>query len=83
MTWTFLTENWETAEGLFADYFPHAGKLARPLSVSDLAEVLTSLAESHDLTISETAELLDDLAMTTVAHTRYVNEVTHKIVASS
>lgn len=83
MTWTFFTDNWGATEDLLADYFPHAGDLERPMSVTEFTAFLTHLAEGHDLTLAETAELLDDLAMTALAHARYVSDVTQRIVASS
>lgn len=83
MTWTFFTDHWSDACELLSDYFPNAGDLTRPFSVMDMTDMLTHLSTAHDLTLSETAELLDDLAMTALAHGRYVNDVTHKMVASS
>lgn len=83
MTWTILFENWTEIENLIVDYFPHAGRVTPPNSLSDLTEFIAHLAQTHELTMSEAAELLDDLAMTAWANAHYTNEVPHKMVASS
>ncbi len=83
MTWTFLTDNWADATARLADVFPHAGELSQPHSLSDLTTFLMDLADRHDLTLSEAAELLDDVALMARGTAHYASEVTHKIVASS
>ena len=83
MIWTFLTDNWTEATSRLAESFPNAGDLSQPQSLSDLTAFLTDLADRHDLTLSEAAELLDDLSLMACGTARYASEVTHKIVASS
>jgi hypothetical protein len=83
MIWTFLTENWAEATARLAESFPHAGELSQPQSLSDLTAFLMDIADRHDLTLFEAAELLDDLALMASSTARYASEVTHKIVASS
>ena len=83
MTWSFITDNWSDITDLFSEYFPNAAAVTCPHGVADLTTLIATLAREHELTVGETAELLDDLVMTAWANSRYVSDVTHKMVASS
>ena len=83
MSWAVFEENWSHTERLIADAFPHAKPVKRPVCLTDLAELLRDLADTHDLTLAEAAELVDEVAYTAQAQARYVSDVTHKMVASS
>lgn len=83
MTWDFMADKWADISAAAPDYFPHADTLRKPVGFSDMLDLVGTLAQDHDLTLSETAELLDDMVMTAWVQSRYVSEVTHKMVASS
>jgi hypothetical protein len=83
MTWDFLAANWPDLRALLKEYFPHASDMSRPVTFSDVTDLIADLARGHDLTLSETAELLDDMVLTAWAQMCYTSDVTHKMVASS
>lgn len=60
MNWTDLAANWNTHLRALAQRFPYADKGALNASKGKQSTVLRVLAQSHDLTIGEAHEELED-----------------------
>ncbi len=60
MTWTDLANNWNTHLRALLERFPYADRGALGAAMGEPDSTARVLAQSHDLTLHEAREVLDD-----------------------
>lgn len=60
MTWSDLTQNWSDWIARFQDRFPNLDAAAMPFAKTNRERFEAYLADTHDLTLTEAREELDD-----------------------